>query len=436
MNVPTNDSWVPELQTITELMKQVSRTSDPLEAGRIYSKGLREGLLPSDEWLAVSRRDLPAPQYRITRSTRWDEQPNPWKEKNRLPVFDRGLLGELLYSNEPAVITDLQSRLSKDDPAYDYLCRATLLVTLPQYDNGEALNMPVVLVIDPEKMNYGGPFPFDRIPMMVWQANLFGRSVLNMVLRQELLSAYEALDRELRTVGELQRSLLPRELPEVPGHDLAAYYRTSQRAGGDYYDLFPLSDGRVGIFMADVSGHGSPAAVLMAVTHALAHSHPGQPSPPASVLVELNRKLTRMYTTEGAFVTAFYGVYNAATGVLEYASAGHNPPRLVQSKGVVSLESHSGLPLGVMEDGEFGESTVRIERGDVLVLYTDGITEAFSPEPDRRLWGVEALDTLLMAQGDRSSKSVVDAVVASVEKHTAGGAPTDDRTLLVMHRQA
>jgi sigma-B regulation protein RsbU (phosphoserine phosphatase) len=85
-----------------------------------------------------------------------------------------------------------------------------------KYDNGEALNMPVVLVVDPAKMNYGGPFPFDRIPMMVWQANLFGRTVLNMVLREELLSAYEALDRELRTVGELQRSLLPRSIRRSP----------------------------------------------------------------------------------------------------------------------------------------------------------------------------------------------------------------------------
>jgi sigma-B regulation protein RsbU (phosphoserine phosphatase) len=170
----------------------------------------------------------------------------------------------------------------------------------------------------------------------------------------------------------------------------------------------------------------------MAVTHALAHSHPGQPVAPSAVLQELNQKLARMYTTEGAFVTAFYGVYDSSSGHLLYSSAVHNPPRLLRQQSVISLDSSSGLPLGVLEDGEFGESSVNVEPGDVLVLYTDGITEAFSPEPERRLWGVNELDGLLAAQRDRSAQGIVDAVVARVDEHRRGGAPTDDRTLLVM----
>ena len=110
--------------------------------------------------------------------------------------------------------------------------------------------------------------------MMVMQTNLWGRSVLNSVLRLELKDAYDALDHEFKTVGDIQRSLLPRVLPTIPGLDLAAYYETSQRAGGDYYDFFPLPADRWGIFIADVSGHGIPAAVRMAITHAIAHTRP------------------------------------------------------------------------------------------------------------------------------------------------------------------
>ena len=123
------------------------------------------------------------------------------------------------------------------------------------------------------------PYAFDRaeLPDLVWRTNLFGRATGNLVLKQELQRAYEDLDRELKIVADIQRSLLPAELPKIPSLDLATYYRPSRRAGGDYYDFFPLPDGKWGIFVGDVSGHGTPAAVLMAVTHCIAHTCPGRP---------------------------------------------------------------------------------------------------------------------------------------------------------------
>src|SRR5207244_2587168 len=130
-----------------------------------------------------------------------------------------------------------------------------------------------------------------RLPELVWLSNLFGRATNNLVLSEELQRAYQTLDRELKVVGQIQRSLLPARLPTIPTLDLATHYQPSQRAGGDYYDFFPLPAGKWGIFIADVSGHGTPAAVLMAVTHCIAHTHPGPPQPPAKVLDYLNRHL-------------------------------------------------------------------------------------------------------------------------------------------------
>src|SRR5262249_25376332 len=179
------------------------------------------------------------------------------------------------------------------------------LMAMPLFDQGVALNMVVRLKKEP------AAFSREQLPELVWMSNLFGRATSNLVLSEELQRAYQDLDREFKIVGEIQRSLLPAELPTIPTLDLAAYYQPSQRAGGDYYDFFPLPEGKWGIFIADVSGHGTPAAVLMAVTHCIAHTHPGPPMLPARVLDYLNHHLARRYTSQNrSFVTAFYGIYH------------------------------------------------------------------------------------------------------------------------------
>jgi len=153
-----------------------------------------------------------------------------------------------------------------DDPARFYLEGFQSLVALPQYDAGETLNATVMLIPPGREIDHS------MIPTLHWQGGLFGRGTQNLVLRNQLA----ALDQELQLVGAIQRSLLPSRLPAIAGFELSAHYETSARAGGDYYDFFPLAGGRWGLFIADVSGHGTPAAVLMAITHAIAHAQPGQ----------------------------------------------------------------------------------------------------------------------------------------------------------------
>ena len=227
------------------------------------------------------------------------------------------------------------------------------------------------------------------------------------MLKNQLSGALAELDRELQVVGEIQRSLLPAELPRIEGFEVAAHYVTSARAGGDYYDFFPLSDGW-GIFIADVAGHGTPAAVLMAITHAIAHAQPGTHTPPGLLLGYLNRQLTRSYTRGGTFVTAFYAVLDPVKRTIRYAAAGHNPPRLVRGGRVMSLDRTGSLPLGIMEQ-EYGEAEVALERGDLLVMYTDGITEAMARgkvgEPPR-MFGVEGWIGFWWSAARRGRRSV------------------------------
>jgi sigma-B regulation protein RsbU (phosphoserine phosphatase) len=251
-------------------------------------------------------------------------------------------------------------------------------------------------------------------------------------MRAELQKAYQALDREMKMVGEIQRSLLPAQLPRMAGVDLATFYLPSQRAGGDYYDFFPLPGDRWGIFIGDVSGHGTPAAVLMAVTHCIAHTHPGPAMPPGSVLAYLNHHLTAKYTTQnGNFVTAFYGIYDPATRTLTYACAGHPPPRVkrCQDGSVLTLNGVGGLPLGIGGPDRYDEHTQQLQTGDQIIFYTDGVTEAANPTGE--LFGTQRLDEVL-ANCSLQASALLDDVLKSVRDFTDGRAIADDQTLIVM----
>lgn len=419
---PNLDDWQERLAVIVEMMRDMSRQTDPQAMVRAYGERIRQ-LLPVSRSLSLSRRGLSSPQYRITRSSTWTEEINPWKDKDRLPLLAGGLLADLIYGGEPKVIDNLE--VAPDEPAASYLGGHRSLLAIPMYDQGESLNMVVLLQQQPNA------FPKEQIPDVVWRSNLFGRATSNLVLKEELRQAYQALDRELKIVADIQRSLLPAKLPTIPTMDLAAYYQPAQRAGGDYYDFFPLPDGRWGIFIADVSGHGTPAAVFMAVTHCMAHTHPGPPTPPGKVLDYLNSHLTMRYTHfNETFVTAFYGIYDPAKRVITYSSAGHNPPRLkrCQDGSLLSLAEARGLPLGVWSDTRYEVAEQQLQVGDQIIFYTDGITETHNTEGT--LFGTERLDNEL-ANCSLQAKGLLDSVLQAVEAFANGRPAHDDRTIIV-----
>jgi sigma-B regulation protein RsbU (phosphoserine phosphatase) len=417
------------LEIIDRTMRAISDVTDPHALVETYWESIGD-LLPIRDYVAVSRRGKRPPDYVVTRSSRFTEHPNPWTHRDQLPHLSGGLLAELAYANRPVIIDDLPARLAPDDPAHFYLEGFQSGIALPQYDGGEGLNVSLML------MPAGRDLDPTMIPMLHWQAGLFGRGTQNLVLRNQLSAALAALDREMQAVGQIQRSLLPRELPRIAGFELAADYRTSARAGGDYYDFFPLADGRWGMFIADVAGHGTPAAVLMAVTHAIAHTQPGTHAPPPELLRHLNDHLTRSYTRDGTFVTAFYAVLDPSTRSMTYARAGHNPPRLVRRGRVLSLEDDGGLPLGILDGQTYQQSSINLEPGDLMLLYTDGITEAMAPVAPgakaRELFGVQRLDALLLDCAGGSAKGCIARVGSDVAAFCHNAPPTDDQTMIAI----
>lgn len=414
--------WQTRLAHTVDTMRELSLQQTPQSMVQTYTSKMNE-IVTVDRRISLSRRGLESPMVRVTRFTGWEEKIDPWKQHDKLPVLYGGLFANLIYGNEPKVINHLE--LADDDPARKYLGNCKSIIVLPLYDQGESLNMVVLA------RNDADAFDNESLPQWVWMSNLFGRATQTLVLKDELEEAYAEIDRELQSVAKIQRSLLPDKLPDINTMQLAAYYRTSARAGGDYYDFFKLPDDCWGILVADVSGHGTPAAVIMSITHGLAHAFPGPPSPPAKLLTYLNQHLHERYTGNiGGFVTAFYGVYHAPTRTLRYASAGHNPPRVKSCTHgtITSLDGAQSLPLGIMSDTHYVEAETQFVPGDQVIFYTDGITEAMNHEHEQ--FGIERLDKALencMLTAD----GLIQSVVAGVEDFTAGHAPDDDRTMLV-----
>jgi sigma-B regulation protein RsbU (phosphoserine phosphatase) len=414
--------WRQRLALVVESMREMSTQTDPQAMVRAYAEKVRL-LQPADRRLGLSRRDLSAPTYRITRSSTWAKPLNPWAEKDRLPLFSGGLLAELIYGDQPRIIDNLL--LAPDEPAAEYLAGQRSLLAIPLFDRGVALNMVILMREEP------GAFAPEQLPESVWLSNLFGRATHNLVLAEELKKAYDDLDREMRGVGNIQRSLLPAKLPKISGLDLASFYQPSRRAGGDYYDFFLLPEGKWGILIADVSGHGTPAAVMMAITHVIAHNYPGPATPPGQLLRYVNDQLATRYTSDAeTFVTAFYGIYDPQRKELIYASAGHNPPRLKRcADGSLSvLDGVAGLPLGIFPSQDYPERVCTLQTGDQILFYTDGITEAHNPAGE--MFGTARLDREL-ENCSLQARSLLDAVLHAVEAFTAGHPADDDRTLIV-----
>lgn len=421
MTAPTH--WKDRLAIVEDTMRTISLQTDPQELVRSYGERIQQ-LTPIDRRLSLSRRELDRPSFRITRSTTWTESINPWSEKDRLPLLRDGILADVCYRNETTLIDDL--KVADSDPAMEYLNGFGSLLAIPMFDNGESMNTVVLL----QRSKAG--FDPEQIPDLVWRSNLFGRATGTLVLKSQLESAYRELDRELKSVARLQRALLPAELPKIPRLDITAHYQPASRAGGDYYDFFELPDGRLGIFIGDVSGHGTPAAVMMAVTHCMAHTHPGPAIPPGAVLGYLNNQLSIRYTNRiETFVTAFYGVYDPKSRKLVYANAGHNPPRLKRcaAGAVITLDKAGGLPLGVIEGTAYPETSIFLEFGDQLVLYTDGITETHGPAGE--LFGEDRVDLVLSHCGLDSSV-LMQKLLAAVEQFADGVPPHDDQTVIVL----
>ena len=254
-------------------------------------------------------------------------------------------------------------------------------------------------------------------------------------LADQLAGANRLLDREALAVGRLQRELLPGAPPRVPGYAWSVHYETCTRAGGDYYDFTALADGRVGLLIADASGHGAPAAVLMAMTRTLLHTVAEHSPTPGRVMTRLNREMARLLP-DGWFVTACYAILDPSSGALEYSLAGHAAPLVMRALtgSPECLPAAGGPLLGPFPGVAYESARTRLEPGDALVLYTDGLTEA--EDVEGRLLGEDAVRTALGSAPGLEPDAIRARILDCVTRHRAGAAASDDLTVLILGREA
>jgi len=249
-------------------------------------------------------------------------------------------------------------------------------------------------------------------------------------LKREVESQKDQLEHELKVVSEVQRKLLPKQLPVIDGFRLAAHYETSRYAGGDYYDIIELPDNCWGFLIADAEGHSAPAAVLMAMTCALFRSYPGSAADPAEVLHYLNEHLCKV--AEPSFMTALYAHYDAKTQTMRIARAGHPLPMVFRDSDeqAIELPCPGVYPLGIEPyEIEVPVTEAKLEPGDRFLVYTDGLTERFDMEENT--YGEERLLKPLATDSTSDPQGVVAAIMADVEQF-AGKRPADDDQALLL----
>jgi sigma-B regulation protein RsbU (phosphoserine phosphatase) len=427
------------IKLVMELITLVSRASRPTDVFEIF--GPRSWRLrPIDYFVSVSVRNLPAGQYKITRRLNIDSlragdfsgttAQDPWSNWGKIAAHTGGIIGELIADGHPKLVTDLEVR---DDPALgDAVRDMRSAIAYPILEAGQPLNWSVQFRRDP------AGFSAREFEDMLLQGNMVGAVTRSLVAINEAREANRRLTQQFEEVARVQQSLLPARTPDIPGLTIATSYLTSEQAGGDYYDFIALPRGphetpgpdRWGILCADVSGHGAAAATVMAMLHGILHCYPGPDISPDAVIRYANAKLMNA-RLEGSFVTAFFAVFDPADATLRFCNAGHPPPRVRRGStgAVIALEGGQGLPVGILDEYESGWSHVTLEPGDTVVMYTDGITEAFNDA--RQMFGLDRFDAAL-ARCSGDPDCVIDSIHTALYDHTHARTRADDQTLVAI----
>ena len=250
-------------------------------------------------------------------------------------------------------------------------------------------------------------------------------------------SQLESLKEDLISAKKIQQFILPRVFPPFPEDsdklDIYASMEAAKDIGGDFYDFFRIDDDHIALVIGDVCDKGISAALFMAVSRTIIRSKGLQGVSAAECLTESNRLLAST-SVDYMFLTVFYAIFNTKTGLVSYCNAGHNPPHIVRTNGTVEqLPMDRNFMVGAFTDVEYTEKTLQLEHGDLLVMYTDGVTEAVNSSYEE--FGTERLKNIISGIADKSCQEIVGTIKAGINNFVDGAAQSDDITMLVVKRK-
>src|SRR6266496_836192 len=329
-----------------------------------------------------------------------------------------GFIGHVALTREPIISPDVRS-----DPLYLNAREETRSeMVAPIISNDEVIG---VFDLESDELNAYSKDDLDVLMLLASQVAI----IIEKVMLHEQLIEKKRLEGQLEVARQVQLELLPASDPKLAGYDISAYNFPTEEVSGDYYDWVRIYDDNIGIMIADVAGKGVPAALLMAFLRASlrAASHIGYA--PHISMAKVNYLLWESIE-RNQFVTAFYGILDATNGTLAYANAGHNPPLLVDADGNARFEERGGVPLGMFRDSRYYEYFATIEPGQVLVLYTDGVTEATNPSGAE--YGRDRLVDAVRRGRPLSAREMIDFIHNEVITWTEGRGATDDVTFFIV----
>ena len=320
-------------------------------------------------------------------------------------------------------------RLRLDSPALKSLKAAGVAIAIPLVSQGELVG---VLNLGP-RLSQQDYSTDDRGLLNTLASQAAPAVRVAQLVRQQQIEARERerIEQELRVARLIQQTLLPKELPQISGWQLATYYQPARAVGGDFYDFLPFADGRLGIVIGDVTDKGVPAALVMATTRSILRTAAQEgDATPGAVLARANDLLFPDIPPK-MFVTCLYGILNPHTGALVYANAGHDLPHQRQEGGAVELRA-TGMPLGLMPGMSYEERETLLAPGDSVLFYSDGLVEAHNPEHD--MFGFPRLMTLMSDWNDTTP--LIERMLSELSSFTGEAwEQEDDVTLVSLQRE-
>ncbi|MCG6931483.1 MAG: SpoIIE family protein phosphatase [Desulfofustis sp.] len=335
--------------------------------------------------------------------------------------------GGVLAGIDQPVALEMGRALELDNPLLDYLVASECSVFCPlklqdACIGGLALGAKLV----------GEPYSADDMELLGTLVKQGAISVQNARFQQQQITQ-ERLRKELEIAASIQLSFLPSGVVDVPGIDVAAFFKPAKEVGGDFYDFIKLPENRLGIVIADVCGKGLPAALHMALTRALIRSCVAHEPVNMSNAVLCTNSLLQQCAKTDHFVTLLFSIYDPATGTLRYVRAGHNPPIFYSKRQHrYDLLGGQGVALGVFSGITLEEREIDLEWGDIVVFYTDGITEA--PNAEGEMFGVERIEQLLSEHENRSAHAIAEQIKSSVVEFEGPGRQFDDLTMVLLKK--
>jgi sigma-B regulation protein RsbU (phosphoserine phosphatase) len=417
-------SVVDKLRMLLDITKTISRSLDldevlnlvmdtldsliPYDAAGIY---LVKCSQPLPEWDGV-RDDTCVFQTQAVRGYDTDDL-----QELHLKMGE-GLIGHVAVSGKPFTSPDVRK-----EPRYiNARARTRSEMVAPIISNSEVIG---VFDLESDELNAYAKDDLEVLGMLASQVAI----IIEKVMLHDQLIEKQRLETQLEVARQVQLELLPARDPQLEGFDISAYNFPTEEVSGDYYDWVRIYDDQIGIVIADVSGKGVPAALLMAFLRASlrAATHIGYA--PHISMSKVNYLLWESIE-RNQFVTAFYGILDAANRTVAYSNAGHNPPFLMEADGTVHFEERGGVPLGMFRDTRYYEYFATIEPGQVLVLYTDGATEAMNQA--REEYGRARLVEAVRQSRHLSAREMIDFIHHDVINWTEGLGATDDVTFFIV----